>query len=56
LRQKESYLVPPEGENNEDDDYDEDISEEIKELAKTAREKLEAKNKNGKVISDSLYY
>ena len=43
---KDSYLLPPEGENIE---YDDDILEEIQEAAKEAAAKLAAKNKNGKV-------
>lgn len=44
---QDSYLIPPEGEDNNDED--EDITEEVLEVARKAKEKLEAKNKNGKI-------
>lgn len=43
---KESYLLPPEGENNE---YAEDIADQVKEAARRAAEKLAIKNKKGRV-------
>jgi hypothetical protein len=48
IQQKDSYLLPPEGYDANEDEQ-EDIAEEVEELAKQAAEKLKAKNKNGKV-------
>ena len=48
---KESYLVPPEGEPDEENDpeYVEEITEEIQKLAREAANRLAAKNKHGKI-------
>ena len=42
---KESYLVPPEGEDYEG----EDILEQVQQLAQAAADRLNQKNPNGKV-------
>jgi hypothetical protein len=47
---KESYLLPPEGEDVENG---EEIAKQVKELAQQAAERLSQKNKNGKVF---LFY
>ncbi len=45
---KDSYLIPPEGED--DDNEDEDLADEVLEAAAKARSNLITKNKNGNVI------
>lgn len=46
---KESYLLPPEG---DDVECDENMADEIKELANSAAKRLAVKNKNGKVFKN----
>jgi hypothetical protein len=48
---KESYLVPPEGDPDEEDDpeYVDEITEEIQKLAREAAKRLAVKNKHGKI-------
>ncbi len=52
FQKKDSYLVPPEG---LDEEYDDELAEEVKELAAEAAQNLAAKNKNGKVGLYFLY-
>lgn len=47
-QQKDSYLVPPEGLDTNDDEQ-EDIDEEVRELANEASARLASKNQNGKM-------
>jgi hypothetical protein len=49
FQNKDSCLLPPEGDNNNNYDEYEDISEELKELAQEAAERLANKNKYGRV-------
>jgi hypothetical protein len=53
-QKSDSYLVPPEGYDINDDEQ-EDITEEVEELAKQAAERLKAKNKNGKVNISKVF-